>query len=211
MPARICLLGREFGNLKVIHEYPPGEKLCLCRCDCGTETKVIRGQLLSGKTKSCGCLLLNGPVRHGHARSGHHSKTYRTWSQMIYRCSNPEDDSFKHYGGRGIKVCPRWADFENFLADMGERPDGVTIERVDNNGNYEPSNCRWASAKDQCRNRRSNRIFTINGTTACLAEFCENHGQPYAVVNMRINKLGWSIERALTTPVKPSSRQPHLH
>ena len=118
---------------------------------------------------------------------------------MIDRCSRPSHKFFKHYGGRGISVCERWSKYENFLDDMGRRPTPKhSIDRIDNNGNYEPSNCRWATSKTQLRNRRANRIIDFNGESFCIAEWAERTGTSSAVISQRIDNLGWSIEDALT-------------
>jgi hypothetical protein len=122
--------------------------------------------------------------------------TYVTWVTMRRRCNNKNFAQYPSYGGRGISVCARWDDFENFLADMGYRPDGLTLERIDNDGDYAPDNCRWATHKEQCNNRRSSRLIEMDGETKTLAQWCEDLGVSYGLVSMRI-RLGWSEEDAL--------------
>ena len=123
-------------------------------------------------------------------------KTYRSWQSMRQRCSNPARASYPYYGGRGIKVCERWNSFDNFLKDMGERPDGMWIDRIDGNGDYCPENCRWSTPKEQCRNRSSNRVITHNGQSRLMVEWSELKGIPLRTLSRRIND-GWPIERAL--------------
>ena len=122
---------------------------------------------------------------------------------MIDRCGRPSHRFFHHYGGRGISVCDRWKTYDNFLADMGRRPsDKHSLDRIDNNGNYEPNNCRWATSVTQLRNRRANRMITFNGRTMCIAEWSEETGLSSAAITQRIDGLGWSIENALTIPAE---------
>lgn len=127
---------------------------CRCRCDCGTERLIAHFRLARGMTRSCGCLRneLNATrhIKHG----AWYTPAYRSWSGMIQRCTNANNPDFHYYGGRGISVCDRWASFENFLADMGQPERGLTIDRTDPDGNYEPSNCRWATRAVQSQNRR---------------------------------------------------------
>lgn len=128
-----------------------GKVYLFCRCRCGKEFWAERGNLNSGNTKGCGCLRF----RHGHAsRRKRPSRTYVSWYGMIARTTNPKSGDWKHYGVKGVKVCGRWRNFKSFLEDMGERPAGKTIDRINPFGNYEPSNCRWATPRDQARNKR---------------------------------------------------------
>lgn len=120
---------------------------------------------------------------------------------MIQRCNNIKNQAYKDYGGRGIKVCERWLKFQNFLEDMGERPDGYEIDRIDNDGNYCKENCKWSSSKENCRNKRNNRFLEYNNKKLCCAEWEEVIGIPQNIILLRI-KRGWSIEKTLTTPVK---------
>jgi hypothetical protein len=119
---------------------------------------------------------------------------------MLSRCDLPTTPGYKYYGGRGIKVCDRWRRYENFLSDMGARPPDTSLDRIDNDGNYEPSNCRWATRKQQRRNNRANHAITFNGETLTLAEWAEKAGMPRQRLRTRIVRDGWAIEKAITTP-----------
>lgn len=125
---------------------------------------------------------------------------FTIWHHMMERCFNLKVKHFSRYGGRGITVCDRWRTFENFLADMGQPPNGLTIERKNNNGNYEPGNCRWATYKEQARNTSRNRVETVRGVTAPLSELCERFGTNYSLVSQRLNASGWDIDRAFFEP-----------
>lgn len=166
MAQPLNLIGRRFGRLIVVkraESTAEGRTLWLCRCDCGKE-KVIRGKhLVNGAIRSCGCLhievLREQSLKHGATRGYGKTPEYESWTCMKNRCFNPKRKSFKDYGGRGIRVCARWLNsFENFLADMGRRPGpGYSIDRKNNDGDYEPGNCRWATSEEQNNNRRPRR------------------------------------------------------
>ena len=140
----------------------------------------------------------SGVVKHGHNRVGKVTPEYRAWGHMVGRCTTESDAAFKNYGGRGIKVCDRWLDFVNFLADMGERPPGKTIDRIDNNGDYCKENCKWSTPQEQSRNRRSNHLLTFQGKTMNITEWSEEIGINHRTIRSRIN-YGFSIERVLST------------
>ncbi len=158
-----------FGRLKVIGATTPkiipnGNRVfrVIAICDCGKETIVYESKLRSGQTKSCGCLHDEGgaqyfPKGHGHAKHGNLSPTYNSWRSMIGRCRDPRCNGYERYGGAGVTVCERWRLFENFLADMGERSAGLTLDRIDNTRGYSPDNCKWSTWKEQAANRRKRR------------------------------------------------------
>ena len=161
---RLELMGQRFERLLVLgfsHADSGGNSKWVCLCDCGTEKVITVHSLTSGATRSCGCLQREtiSKIRfiHGMSKGLRRHPLYSSWLTMKSRCRNQKVDSWKDYGGRGISVCDRWDSFENFLADMGERPPGTSIDRVDNDGNYELQNCRWATPTEQAQNRGPRR------------------------------------------------------
>jgi hypothetical protein len=141
---------------------------------------------------------------HGHSKSngGRPTPTYESWVAMHTRCTNPKHPKFRLYGGRGITVCERWASFEAFLADMGERPKGTTLDRIDNDRGYERGNCRWATDSEQNSHRSNNHLVKFTGVTCTLAEWARRTGLLKSTIRMRLAS-GWDVERALTTPARP--------
>ena len=139
----------------------------LCKCECGITKIITASSLRSGDTKSCGCLRRELYTKHGHNRKNHgksiRTREYATWNNMLQRCSNTKDEKYPRWGGRGITVCERWKTFENFFADMGFRPQGKTLDRIDNDGNYEQGNCRWATPTEQQNNRRISKGISYEG------------------------------------------------
>ena len=179
MGKKINLTGQKFERLTVISEAERdkyGAVMWLCRCECGTRKIIRGGHLLSGNTMSCGCLnkelLIKRSRKHGMAST----PIYKTWKSMRQRCYNPNDMHYKDYGGRGITICERWDKFKNFYEDMGEKPNGLEIERMNNNQGYSPENCKWATPKENSRNKRNNRIIKYGGKSQCLAEWAEELG-----------------------------------
>jgi hypothetical protein len=166
---------------------PSGHALAEYLCACGSRVTKRRAFVESGKTRSCGCLKAEG-TRKTHGQKG--SRTYETWKAMRQRCLNPRNPSYPRYGGRGITICDRWLSFENFLTDMGERPEGKSLDRINNDLGYSPNNCRWATNKEQSRNRRS-CVYVQDGVT--LTEHCERHGLVYSTVHGKLSR-GRSLE-----------------
>lgn len=201
---RIDLSGKTFGRLRAVEFVrKDGLTYWLCQCDCGKQKEVHYSALVSGKTKSCGCLNSDIVTARNHKHGKADTPEYATWLRMIRRCTISSTPGYENYGGRGISVHPRWMSFDNFYADMGDKPAReYSIDRIDNNGNYEPGNCRWATPSQQCRNTRRNRRLTLNGETRVVAEWAELVGLPAGRIEHRINALNWSAEKALTTPIR---------
>ena len=192
------LMGQRFVGLTVLGfaGYKSKHPMWLCRCTCGNEKPIAASCLVTGQG-SCGCR----KSRTKHSIGG--TPEYKTWHRMISRCTNERDPSYARYGGRGITVCKRWLDsVEAFVEDMGKRPGGgYSLDRIDNNGNYEPENCRWANANEQTNNRSNTAHITLHGQRLPLTEWARKMGIDYRVVHSRIRR-GWTAEAALTIPVR---------
>lgn len=199
------LTGKRFGRLVAAERAGSvkGGAVWRCQCVCGGTKDVPAKQLSAGVVSSCGCLV----TTHGHSAGGKRSKTYMVWDSMRSRCSNPNHAAFADYGARGISVCDRWAAFENFLADMGEKPDGLSLDRIRNGEGYSKDNCRWATSKEQNRNTRGNRFVTANGVTRSIAEWSESLGWPHHVIASRL-RCGWTEVKAVSEPWKPHGAKP---
>lgn len=191
--------------VKEAERINPKIRRAVFECDCGAMITTTIAWVVHGRVNSCGCLkrefIVKKNTKHGQAVRKDHTGSYRSWAAMKQRCNDQNADGYYNYGGRGITVCERWnSSFENFFADMGERPKGCSIERVDTNGNYEPTNCVWATAKQQAENTRRNVLVTRDGKTCTISQRCESLGITYNRVKQR-RQRGWSLERALFTPI----------
>ena len=204
------LTGQKFGRLEVIARHSRDinrQIIWSCVCDCGNLRTIRSRSLRDGSAKSCGCLQKELAAKrvttHGQTKHKNKTKEYRAWDNVKQRCHNPKDKSYDNYGGRGITMCPRWLGkdgFANFLADMGECPEGMSLDRKDNNMGYILSNCRWATWEEQENNRRDNHWIEYKGERKTLAQWAKHLGIKQVTLQTRLNKLGWSDERALTTP-----------
>lgn len=213
------LTGQKFGRwtvLKEVESVPRKDgkgikKAWLCKCECGNEKVVIQDQLASGSSKSCGCL----PVDLGKAKAQpnairkKYKRIYKTWLSMRTRCNNPTDQHHKNYHDRGITICEEWNTFEPFLKWSLENgyADDLTIDRIDVNGNYEPSNCRWATTTEQAWNRTNTRYFTIFGKKYRIDEIAEKFNIKIVTFIARVERYGYTPEEAVTVPVKRSGRR----
>jgi len=202
MPKLNDLTGKRFGRLVVVGRISRYSNRVhwKCKCDCGRTTVVRASNLSSHAIVSCGCYhtqeLAFRLTTHGLSRS----PEYRIWRGLISRCNNRRNAVFTHYGGRGIKVCKRWLKFENFYVDMGNRPSRRhSIDRIDNNGNYTPKNCRWATRKQQANNARSNHRLRHNGKSMTISQWSDETGISRSAIHGRI-KMGWGVARLLSTP-----------
>ena len=199
----IDLTGKKFNKLTVekrLENAKGGVAVWLCKCDCGNYTTVRGGNLKNGAVKSCGCLT-HIPKNKLHGMKN--SRLYSLWNAMKSRCNNPNIKSYIRYGGRGISVCDEWEksflSFYNWAINNGYK-DNLSIDRIDNNGNYCPENCRWITFEEQCNNRRTNIVFEYNGEKHNLMQWCKLLNLDYKFIHNRIYKMKWDFEKAITTP-----------
>lgn len=185
-----------YSHKKVYSRSP--RRFWVCQCSCGTIRPVDEKNLVFGRSTACGCTRKTTQT-HGMSNTA----TYNSWRGMLERCNSPSHSSYHNYGGRGIAVCPEWKSFESFLEDMGECPSNShSIDRIDNDGNYEPGNCQWVTQTEQGNNTRANHVITFSGKTMTMKQWANETGIKYSTLAARLNILGWSIERSLTKPVK---------
>lgn len=198
MGAPLDLTGQRYGRLLVaaLSGSRGGYRLWLCNCDCGGTTIQSSNKLRVGDTRSCGCLntearsarIAERNRRHGHNLRSGPSPTYVTWGSMLQRCEYPTHKAYKDYGARGIQVCDRWHNFANFLADMGERPAGTSIDRIDTSGHYAPGNCRWATSREQSMNKRTTRRIMFQGEARTVYEIAAITGRTVAALRHEIRR-----------------------
>lgn len=207
-PRTIDITGQRFGRLLVVSfSYMKNRHAFWnCLCDCGNECQIRGGRLRNGDTKSCGCFQIEQSIKRNCTNGLSYHPLRKMYQSMITRCYNPNVKDYHNYGGRGITVCARWRDsFANFLEDMGERPEGYTLDRIDNDGSYSPENCRWASLLQQGNNKRSNRFLLYNGKNLTMQQWSTLTGINKVTISRRI-RSGWSIERTLTEPARTQHR-----
>lgn len=196
------LTGRRFGRWDVVgrsENDAQGKPRWLCRCECGRERLVRSAPLRSGKSLSCGCFAKEETSARSRKHGQTNTREWETWHRMKQRCYDANADRFQFYGGRGIRVCKRWLDsFQNFYADMGPRPgNGYSIERIDVDGNYEPSNCRWATTREQNRNKRTNVLITAFGRTQLASDWAREAGVSQTTIRDRLRR-GLPAEKAVS-------------
>ncbi len=208
MKPRIDLTGMRFGRMLVLRWYGVQgiHSTWWCRCDCGAE-KAVTGTNLKGKTKSCGCLHAEIMRKHGHAPFHKPTVEYMAFKAMHERCENPNCKPYRHYGGRGISVCPEWSSFNAFIESVGPRPSPLhSLDRFpNNNGNYEPGNVRWATRIEQANNTRRNRVVVVNGRRLTVSELAREKSIPRAVFYRRLRSM--DVESALLVPYKPRNNE----
>lgn len=212
------IVGNKYGRLTVIkfdHSKPVVLKngikngfryFYLCQCECGAYTITSRNALFCGESKSCGCYRKEQAYKANYKLNKYtNTRLYGIWIKAKQRCNNPNNHAFKNYGGRGITMCKEWFNNSKTFIDWAMTngyQENLTLDRIDVNGNYEPNNCRWVDMKTQCNNKRNNHNLTFNGETHTIKEWAAIIGIKRETLRNRINYFGWSIEKALTTPLK---------
>lgn len=197
----IDITSKRFGKLLALFPCRRADdksSVWLVQCDCGKQSFASSSNLIKNRVVSCGCYGKSANKTHGLTNS----PTYRSWQHMKTRCSKKTGRWAYLYNGKGIRVCDQWLKFDGFLKDMGERPPGTSIDRINGNGNYEPGNCRWATPAEQSRNTRQNHFLTIEGETKCLADWGKPLNLSGACIYLRIYRLGWAPKDAVSKPAK---------
>mgnify|MGYP000444510387 CR=1 FL=1 len=202
------LVGERFGRLRVsslAYTKERGRRVWSCLCDCGESTLATTDTLRAGTKKSCGCMHREraATINKSHGMSG--TRTYRIWSGIVARCCIPSATGFAKYGGRGIKLCARWYIFENFLDDMGECPTGLSIDRMDVDGDYEPSNCRWVTTTEQSRNTSRTRYVIVGDAKRVARDVAKENGISEAAFKRRLYMYRWTIEESCGLAARKSS------
>ncbi len=213
----IDLTGQSVGRWTVLdraENSAAGGTMWRCRCACGVERTINGIVLRDARSKSCGCLKSEvttaRSTKHGHANTGALTPTYHSWVAMTQRCTNPKNAEYVNYGGRGIRICARWKTFANFLADMGEKPRGTSIERADNSRGYTKGNCHWSTPTEQARNKRNNRVISYAGRRQTMTEWANELGITPSSLAERIEE--WPLKRAMTAPAHlPSERAKNVY
>ncbi len=204
MRTQANITGNHYGRLIVIKRAANDKhnhKRWLCKCECGNETTVLENDLVTGKTRSCGCYYKDTRATSAKTHGGSKTRLFHIWASMKRRCTNENNPDYEYYGGRGITVCDEWNDFEAFLkwANGNGYADTLSIDRIDVNKGYSPENCRWADAITQANNTRRNRMISYKGETKSMAMWAREYDLPQKLVRRRLEN-GWSVERTLTTP-----------
>lgn len=212
MAKLVDVSGLKFGRLTVVAFA--GRRLSgklkrrywLCVCDCGTQLEVSYSSLATAHTRSCGCYRVEVSPKNSKRHGMTKTSEYMTWRGIVQRCDNPNSPNFKHYGARGIEVCERWKNFEHFLEDMGLRPSPEhSIERIDNDGPYSPTNCKWGTDSEQANNTRQNVRITFNGRTLTIAQWAVELKLPHTMLRQRVDS-GWPVERVFSQPARITKR-----
>lgn len=205
------VVGAVYGTLTVVKEAEKvnGMRRVLAECECGNSKEFYLGNLRMGYTKSCGCRQLEGLAERATTHGGRDTRLYSIWTNIKTRCTNSKTDSYKYYGGKGISICREWEerfeDFRDWALENGYKDD-LTIDRMDNEGDYTPDNCRWADHVTQSRNRDYAWHITIDGTTKHVKEWCEYYGIEYKTVHTRKSR-GWDDAAAVSTPLLRKRRE----
>lgn len=211
---KINITNQRFGNLTVLRQSANMNKKTAweCLCDCGNVVTVTTSNLTCNRIKSCGCMKKELLIKRNSTHNQRNTHLYEVWKSIKQRCKNPQSYAYKNYGGRGITICKEWNnDFKAFsdwsyangytTENRTSEKTKLTIDRINNDGNYEPSNCRWVTRSHQCKNKRNNKVILYHGKSLCLVDWCKELNLHYTTISGRISR-GWSIEKSFETPTK---------